>query len=205
MTERTTLLLAAGASRRWGPGPKALAPIGRSTALGRIVESARIAGVVPCRVVVGAHGDAVRDALRDRTDPAVEWVAAPAWRSGRTASIQAGLAGLSADVEVLLWPVDQPFVRPETVRRLLAAAEADELAVWVLPQFGGRGGHPVLLKPPAWRRIFDLAPAAPLRALMASFGPQVRRVPVDDAGVVVNLNTPADMERARRDDRLRWN
>jgi molybdenum cofactor cytidylyltransferase len=195
--ERIALVLAAGASLRWGSGPKALAPLGGATALGRIVGTLGEAGVAPIRVVLGAHAREIRDRFVGPEALPVAWIEFRDWASGRSASVRAGLTDLPAEAEVLLWPVDHPFVTPATVRRLLSVADSDDLATWVLPEYGGRGGHPVLLKPPAWRAIFDLGPDEPLRRLLARLGPQVRRVAVDDPGVAVNLNTPADLAAAR--------
>jgi len=71
------------------------------------------------------------------------------------------------------------------------------MAVWVLPEFRGHGGHPVILAPPTRASIFELGPDQPLRDLLPRFGPQVRRVPVEDAGVVANLNTWEEYAAAR--------
>ena len=197
MAERVAVVLAAGASSRWGDTPKALADLGGVTALGRILRSIRRSGVELARVVLGARAPEIRAGRLPPELPTIEWVDAPGWRSGRTASIQAGLGGLPPEREVLLWPVDHPLVEPATVERLLEVADRDAIAVWILPEYQGRGGHPVLLKPAAWQAIFDLAPETPLRALIPRFGPQVLRLSVADRGVVVNLNMPSDLERAR--------
>ncbi len=191
------LILSAGASVRWGGAPKALLPVGAERALARIARLLGEAGVTRRRVVVGAAATEIRAGTPEPIRSSLEWIEHPAWERGRTGSIQAGLAGLLEE-GVVLWPVDHPFVAPPTLPRLLAAAEHDDLATWVLPEYGGRGGHPVVLKPPTLRRIAGLEPAAPLSRLLPELGVQVRRVPVDDPGVVINLNTPEEYWTARR-------
>jgi molybdenum cofactor cytidylyltransferase len=185
------LLLAAGSSTRMGGHPKGLLPVGTESAIGRIVRIAREV-VGPTAVVVGAHADTLRRAV---TAGEARWIENPEWSRGRTGSIQAGLDTLGVDAPVVLWPADHPFVEAKTVATLVQTAERESMAVWVIPTWGGRGGHPVWMAPPALEAIRELAPDRPLRALHARFGPQVVRRPVADAGVVADVDTPEDFFR----------
>ncbi len=196
MVGRVGLVLSAGASSRWQGEPKALLRIGPESALERIVRLLEVAGVPRIRVVVGAHADRIRAAVAPSLRDRIEWLAHPEWASGRTGSVGRGLVDLS-DEEVVLWPVDHPLVAPGTLPSLLAVADRDLIATWILPQYGGRGGHPVVLKSPAWRLVAELRPDEPLNRLLPRLGPAVRRVPVDDPAVVVNLNTPEAYWEAR--------
>jgi molybdenum cofactor cytidylyltransferase len=193
---RVGLILCAGESRRWGGGPKALLRVGPASAIERILGLLRAVGVTSIRVVVGAHSEQIRGALPIAVRSQAEWIEHADWARGRTGSVQRGLTDLAPDSEVLLWPVDHPFVSPGTVDRLLSVAEQDQIATWLIPEHLGRGGHPVLLKPPAWRAVFSLSPGDSLRKILPYLGPQVLRVPVDDPGVGVNLNTPEEYQRA---------
>jgi molybdenum cofactor cytidylyltransferase len=195
------LVLSAGASERWGGSPKAFLRVGESGALEHIVRTCRTAGLDEVRLVVGADAGRLTQAAHE-LDVDLPITENPDWAEGRTGSIQAGLRDLPPTAEVLLWPVDQPFARPATVAALIACALSDLLATWIIPEFDARGGHPVLLRPAAWREVFTLGPDQPLRDLIPRLGPQVRRLPVPDPGVVVNLNTPEEylqaMELLRR-------
>ncbi len=186
--EPIALILAAGASTRFGGRPKALLSIAGEPAVARLARVSRAAGFVP-RVVVGVHSGEIRNALPSPMPYVVE---NPEWARGRTGSIQRGLEGLGDDMSVLLWPVDHPFVQAMTLRRLSTAAEHDAMGVWFIPTFEGYGGHPVLLEPPVLPRLRSLGPDVPLRTLIPGFGPQVVRVPVEDAGVRANVNTEQD-------------
>ncbi|HLY76990.1 MAG TPA: NTP transferase domain-containing protein [Thermoplasmata archaeon] len=194
------LILAAGASTRFGSQPKALLSVAGEPAIARLVRISREEGYAP-RVVVGAHADPLRAAL---PSPKPEVLENTEWAQGRTGSIQRGLDGVGKETPVLLWPVDHPFVQAMTLRRLRTAAEHDAMGVWFIPTFEGLGGHPVLLGPVVCQRIADLRPAEPLRTLLPAFGPQVVRVPVKDPGVRANVDTPQDYHRyeslARREE-----
>ncbi len=183
------LLLSGGESSRFGGLPKALVPLGRSTAVRRLAEVCVSRGLNPVAVVVGPHRGPVARELRDMP---VTLVDSELWYEGRTASVQSGLEAIPADHDVLFWPVDHPFVSPSTVDVLAQARDSDPLAVWFIPTFEGRGGHPVLWRSVVRSDILVVRSDAPLRSLLPEFGVQVRRVAVNDPGVVANVDTPEE-------------
>ena len=186
------VVLAAGASARWGGRPKALLPVGRETALERTVRLCRAAGVERVAVVVGRHATELR-----RLVPAgAEVLGNPEWERGRTGSVQVGLRWAEASRGVLLWPVDHPFVDTSTPPRLLAQAERDAFALWVIPTYQGRGGHPVVIGRDAFGEVLDLDAGSPLRAVLPHLGFQVARVPVVDPGVAESSDTPDEYRSA---------
>ena len=181
------ILLAAGESSRFEGRPKALLAAGPRSAVRRLIDISIDAGFDPVVVVVGAHRGPIAHEVRDLP---VDLVDCARWYEGRTASIQSGLEAVPEDRDVLLWPIDHPFVSARTVETLVAVAPTDPLAVWFIPTYGGQGGHPVLWRSSLRREILDLRSDAPVRSLLPELGPQVRRVPVDDPGVVANVDTP---------------
>jgi molybdenum cofactor cytidylyltransferase len=195
----SALILAAGEASRFGGASKALAIVGGRTAVRRLAEISLGIGCDPVVVVVGAHREGIAHELRGLP---IELIEAEQWYEGRTASVQAGLNALPTDRDVLFWPVDHPFVRSRTVERLTAVLATDLLGVWFIPTFHEQGGHPVLWRSVVRRDLLELRPDAPLRALLPEFGPQVRRIPVDDPGVVANIDTP-ETYRAAYDDWVR--
>jgi len=187
------LLLSGGESSRFGGLPKALMPLGRTTAVRRLAEVCVARGFDPVAVVVGPHRGPVARELRGLP---VTLVDSELWYEGRTASVRSGLEAIPEDRDVLFWPVDHPFVSPSTVDVLERTRESDPLAVWFIPTYGGRGGHPVPWRSAVRADILDLRSDAPLRSLLPEFGVQVRRVAVDDPGVVANVDTPEEYRTA---------
>ena len=181
------LVLAAGESRRFEGHPKALLAAGRRTAIRRVAEISLAQSFDPVVIVVGVHKLPISFELRDLP---VEIVESTHWYEGRTASIQAGLAALPAGRDILLWPIDHPFVSPRTVETLTSLLPTDPLAVWFIPTYDGTSGHPVLWRSMVRNEILELRSDAPVRALLPEFGPQVRRVSVDDPAVIANVDTP---------------
>jgi CTP:molybdopterin cytidylyltransferase MocA len=181
----TGIVLAAGHSTRMGH-PKALTRIRGATALKCICDTYAMLGVVTPVVVLGVHHDAVLAALPQLR---VRIVRNPDADAGRTGSLQLALRETSARV-ALVWPVDHPLATAATARALLATRGA-----WVAPTFDGRGGHPIVLRDAALDAVRAAAPDAPLRDALHAAGVEATRVAVDDAGVVANIDTPADAGR----------
>jgi molybdenum cofactor cytidylyltransferase len=183
----SALLLSGGVSSRFGGGPKALASAGERSVIRRMAEVSLDLGYDPVVVVAGPHAGPISHELRGLP---VELVDSSRWFEGRTASIQSGLVALPPGRDVLLWPVDHPFASPRTLDLLQAARAYDALGVWFLPEFEGRGGHPVLFRDLVRAKILELRGDAPLRSLLPELGPQVLRIEVDDPGVVDDIDTP---------------
>jgi molybdenum cofactor cytidylyltransferase len=191
------ILLAGGESQRFGGLPKATAPIDGAPAILRMATLAAGAGFEPVFAVAGRHLPATREVLAPVGVPVAE---NSNWEAGRTGSIQVGLAGVGPADGALVWPVDHPFVEAKCLATLRSAAEGDAMGVWFVPTFEGRGGHPILLRRSTFAAIASLSPDAPLRSLIPGLGPQVRRVAVDDPGVLENVDDRAAFESAR----TRW-
>lgn len=188
MPPAQVVVLAAGRSSRMGH-PKALSDLGGGArALERVVATCEAAGLPLPLVVLGEHHDEVRAALA-HLDGRVRWLRNRRPEAGRTGSLQRGLEAASAPT-VLVLPIDHPLVAPDTLRRLVAAPGA-----WVVPEQAGRGGHPLKLSGVALAAVQSAPPATPLRDIPAMMGLEVARLPVDDPGILQNLDTPADLAR----------
>jgi len=187
-------ILAAGAGTRLGGVAKASLTLrdGR-TFLESIVATAREVGLADAVVVIAKpFGDAVAAAGRALGLVPVE---NPAPERGMASSVAAGFETLRslAGPEVRaawLWPVDHPAVAPATLRTLVASL-ADHAGA--RPTFGGRGGHPPLIARTLWPSLAScVAVYGGARTVLAAA--DVLDIPVDDRGVVRDVDTPADLE-----------
>jgi len=199
----SAILLSGGASTRFGGYPKALVSAGERSVIRRMADLSLALGFDPVVVVVGPHHRPISEELRGVD---VQLVDSEQWYEGRTASVQSGLRAVPEGADVLLWPVDHPFVAGRTLEHLEAARSSDEMGLWFVPTFRGQGGHPVLWKDRVRTDVLELRPDAPIRALMPELGPQVRRVAVEDPGVLASIDTPEEYRNsfdawlARRED-----
>ena len=186
------IVLAAGQSSRMGQ-PKAGLRLGLAgptfaAAVSRLLLDA---GVVRVAVVAGAHPEAVRAAVEP--GPEIQVIHHAGWAAGQLSSLLAGLAAVDdpALEAIAVTLVDVPLVRAATVRMLLDAWRQSGAPV-VRPAIGDRHGHPVIFD----RATFAALRAAPLdvgaKAVIAACGPRVLNVPTDDAGVLRDVDTPAE-------------
>jgi len=185
--ESLAIILAAGESRRMGI-PKAL--LAYSDAETFLEHLAGIFEAAGCQTlaVVGASAEEIVE-----RHPSMEVVRNPSWERGQYSSALVGLAQASARnaQRVLLHPVDMPLVRASTVQALLSALATDSAAV---PEYQGAPGHPLALISVAARTVAQQTSAPHLEGALQSL--RLRRIIVDDPGVVTNINTAEDYRRA---------
>ena len=190
----TAIVLAAGESRRMG-ALKPLLPFGSSTVLQTVVRSLKASPVSRVRVVLGHRADEIAAVL---VDEGVEIVRNPRYAKGMLTSIQAGLAGAPVGTE---WAVialgDQPSLRADVVSLLLAEAERGLEAgqSLVVPSYGGRRGHPLVIHARHFGEISELSPEVGLRELMQRHPDRIRHVVVPDEGVLRDMDTPEEYQR----------
>ena len=148
------------------------------------------AGIGPIIVVTGRDAAQVRAALDDLR---VTCVHNPAYETGEMlSSVKAGLRALPDDLAAaFIQPADMPCVPQQVIGQLLEEYDAG----WnVAPTHEGQRGHPVLLDRAYWRAMLDLPAEAKPRAALADS--RLRLVDVEDAGVLLDVDTRAGYERA---------
>ena len=172
---RAAILLAAGASRRFGGRDKLKARLGSRSLLDLAVAHARASGA--CRVILVSTGR-IRLA-------GVTHVHAHRAREGLSASLAAGLAALRPiEREVLIFLADMPFAYAPRLR-LAPGVHA------VRPRFRGQPGHPLLVRTTAARTGLGQGDKGLSESLRARFVPGT-------AAHLIDIDTPAALHRARR-------
>jgi CTP:molybdopterin cytidylyltransferase MocA len=115
----------------------------------------------------------------------------PDWPRGQLSSLQAALRALPAEADALLVVlVDHPHVKAESFARI-AGAFRSGAAPLVRPLHAGRRGHPIVVARALFAELAAANPDAGARAVLqrhAGFD-----VPVEDPGVLRDLDTPADL------------
>jgi nicotine blue oxidoreductase len=180
------LVLAAGAGRRYG-GPKALVRLDGRLLVERAVRLARDGGCAPVVAVLGAAAPIVRTRADLGDALAVE---NPDWPTGMGSSLRAGLATLADTdaVAAVVLLVDMPGITAEAVRRLVALAAPDRLA---MAGYGDRRGHPVLLGRAHWAGVSESAVGdVGARPYLRRNTARLRVVPCDDVADDADLDTP---------------
>lgn len=187
------LLPAAGRSERMGR-PKLSLPWGDTTVLGSLLRSFASAGTSPIVVVV-REGD--RGTVREARRHGALVVTNPEPERGMLSSVIAGLRFLESEHSprprsAFVCPADLPAIATETIRAL-ASLElgAAELAV---PTFEGRTGHPLRLGESLVQEVYDLDLRVGLRQIRDRHPDAIRRIPVEDPGILRDVDTPVEYE-----------
>ena len=188
------IVLAAGASVRMGR-PKAFLPlVPGGTVLGRVLGLLADAGVSPL-IVVAREAFAVASAWEDPRAADVRVIVNPDPDRGQLSSLVCGIDALAAEAPAALMTlVDIPLVQPSTVAALLAAWFRDP-APLVRPIHEGRHGHPVIFGRALLDALKRADPAEGAKPTVRSFAWDAVSVPVDDPGVLIDLDTPDEYER----------
>ncbi len=190
------LILAGGASSRMGSA-KALLDWGGETVVDSLAGKL-LAYCAPVAVVVGHDAAAIRKHMRRAGE--VMMVVNPHPEQGQLSSLQCGLrALLDRGVEgVLFLPVDYPAVKMETVGRLASAFLTQPPAALVIPRHEGRRGHPVVCGKDILEELLALAPQGQAREALRPHYPSARYCDVVDAGILRDVDVPADYEELRQ-------
>ncbi len=91
----------------------------------------------------------------------------------------------------LIWPVDHPFVHSETIHELFSVASANPDCV-IKPEYHGKRGHPIII--PSALDLND-DQHQNLRDLIRYSGIGTVIVPVEDPGILMNINRPEDIQK----------
>jgi molybdenum cofactor cytidylyltransferase len=190
--EPAIVVLAAGAGSRYhGQEHKLSEMLGGERVLARTLRNALasqlpvvlvvseriaqdVAGLVPARDMV------IVDALSQRT-----------WGMGD--SIAAGVAMSASAGGWLVLPGDMPLVRPASLRAVAGALDQQPIAY---AQHRGRRGHPVGFAAEMFSELVMLKGDEGARRLLARY--PTAPVELDDPGVLVDIDTVADLAAARR-------
>jgi nicotine blue oxidoreductase len=179
---------AAGSGSRLGT-PKAIVELHGERLVDRAVRTLRAGGCAGVVVVLGAVDLEVPDATV---------VHNPDWATGMGSSFRAGLAAMPADADAaIVHLVDQPNIGPDVVARLIAAHAAG--ATVAVATYGGQRRNPVLLARSTWAEASALAEGKDqgARPYLAAHPEAITAVPCDDLGDAEDIDTAADLERAR--------
>ncbi|MCW5636925.1 MAG: nucleotidyltransferase family protein [Rubrivivax sp.] len=190
----SVVVVAAGRGSRFGAtlpdAPAKLAqPFGSSTVLGTTVRSA-VQSQLPVVVVTTPALAPLLGTVLAQRDIVV--LADDEAAAGMGRSIAAGVAERSGAPGWLVLPGDMPLVQPGT---LLAVATALEHHPVAYAQFQGRRGHPVGFSSELYSELVVLQGDEGARRIVARY--PAHPVEVADPGVLIDIDTPADLESAR--------
>lgn len=188
------LVPAAGKSVRMGR-PKLILQVDGVSIISHVIAALRNGGAERLVVVSpprDAPGALELIAEAERAGAEVATLAGPT--DDMRATVQFGLEQLARGTTpegVLLAPGDTAGISASVVAHVIAQFRENRSSI-VVPTYRGRGGHPVLIPWSLAEQIPGLPAGAGVNALMKDRPESVLKLEVDDAGTVVDLDTPED-------------
>jgi CTP:molybdopterin cytidylyltransferase MocA len=195
----SAVLLAAGASSRFG-SPKLLAEVEGESILRKVTRTFCSARVNEVLIVLRPdEGDGLQILLRkviEDVSATVRCVENPRWQDGMFTSVKSGLRELDArTTHVAVSPADLPFLREESLRKVLDAAASLDERTLLVPTHKKRRGHPLLFAASLVPRILSWPDDRRLSELLEQPDLSVRHLEVFDDGILRDVDGPADLSR----------
>jgi len=184
------IILAAGDSTRMGY-PKALLPLGDDRFITHILGILRSIGMPRPLMVLGRAAAIIQPLILD-------WPADiqinPDPDRGQLSSIQLALSHVGPGLDAgMIWPVDQPAVSEDLVRRLIHMF-LDSGSLIACPECGGKRGHPAIFH----RTLFHEFMEAPLeegpKKILLLHRQETVAVPTAESGTIRDIDTPAEYQ-----------
>ena len=181
------IIPAAGFGRRAG-GPKLSLRIGDNSFLSIVYRTLVVLPVHPLIVVV--------------QPPFQEWASRECPHGlilvnvsperGMISSILLGARHAGTVQGFLIAPVDHPFTKAETCRLLIDEFNRHPESV-ILPEYQSRSGHPIIVPFSLLLREMPVGIEGGLQALIRQYQTPKITIPVDDPGILKNINYAQDM------------
>lgn len=186
-----SLLLAAGASRRFG-GNKLLAPLSDGRPIVVAAAEPFLALGTPVLAAVRPGDDPVAELLGGI--PGIQVSVCPTAEQGLGHSLAWGVAATEEADGWLVGLADMPWLRVEDAQAVLRALQGG--ASIAAPVHAGRRGHPVGFSA-RWRHsLLSLTGDQGGQSILRAHPDELARVPCDHDGVLRDVDGPADLMRS---------
>lgn len=177
----TIIILAAGESKRMGTPKAKLLVNSRESFLSYLVKGYL---QIPDNNIVVVHSSIVEPIGYSSR---VHWLENNDPQKGRYYSIWLAAKNCSPDSACLIHNVDHPFIDNRIVKDMMMLSTSDS---YVVPTFGGKGGHPVLLGSRVVEYIAGHDDSLDFREVLSSF--KRTELACNDLSILLNINTKED-------------
>lgn len=194
MKDNWAIILAAGFSTRMGT-QKLLLPYNNCSIIESVIDNVLNSNVDKTMVVLGEDGALIKNKIGERP---VEFCQNSEPEKGMLSSVICGFNALPENANAaLIFLGDQPNIPPSVTNSVINAYKGDLFGI-VIPVHEHRRGHPLLVDMKYRREISILDLEKGLRALMHLFPEDVLEVAVDEAGILIDIDTREDYSNATK-------
>ena len=185
-TEICMIIPAAGQSRRHPPN-KLLVRLGKNTVIEKTV-STFIDFSMDVVIVVGYQMEKMKPILKKRFGNRIRIVENPRYKTGLASSIRAAI--LAAGHDYSYWGFcngDKPFISRNTAGFLLNELREKHPLI-LAPSYENKIGHPIFFSTSLKKELLSITGDIGGREILQNHFEEVLRIPVDDEGVVTDMD-----------------
>lgn len=186
------ILLAAGSASRFG-ADKLAAKLPDGTPVG-VAALRNLAAAVDSVIAVVRAGDSATAKAFAANGARVS--VCPWANDGMGASLAWGVRAAPVAAGWMVALADMPWIVPATIAQV--ATTIREGALLAAPRFEGSRGHPVGVSQSFFGELAALSGDEGARRLLVAHADSIRWVDVNDAGILRDIDTPADLNAAAR-------
>lgn len=191
MSNAAVIQAAGKGSRFLSDQYKLLAPVGGVPMILRTADAVLQAGFDEIVIVLGHRAEEMRAVLAGLP---VKIVENKDWEKGQSTSLSAGVCAVrDTSDRVCLLLGDQPFLRPETLRALLAESESHPGEI-IVPFYQEKRGNPIMVPSVYYEQLLALTGGDEGgRKLLKEAGYRV--LAVEDPGVLRDIDTVGELKQ----------
>jgi molybdenum cofactor cytidylyltransferase len=190
----SAVILAAGTSSRMGQ-PKQLLPMGKSTMLAQTIENLFAASLAEIILVLGSSAEAIQGDLSRPVLARLSVVLNHSYEQGIAGSLRVGISSVDpCSSAALIVLGDQPFIQAQTVDQIVQGYRLSGAKI-ALPVYQGRRGNPVLLDRALFPEVMALQGDVGAKAIFSRHLEEIVNVEVEDRGILLDVDEPADYQR----------
>ncbi|NCO28165.1 MAG: nucleotidyltransferase family protein [Caldiserica bacterium] len=186
------VLLSAGESKRMGQ-PKALLKFGERSNIENLLDEYLSSQLDKVIVVTGFNGESLKKFIEKKTkDKKLKIVINEHYNLGMFSSVQKGIAEISRG-GILIGIVDNPFTNSTVIDELIENFSGGKI---VIPDYHGKGGHPVIIPFSLREEILNANPEkTSLKDVFSCHLDMIKRIKFEDQTITFDMDTVEDYNR----------
>ena len=188
MKNISAVILAAGSGKRIGT-PKLKLKIGEDYFVNLIVSKIKSTGIENILCIIR---EADKDWFKKFALP-VSYAVNSNPESGMVHSVLLGINHFKDSSAIVIFPVDHPTVKPETLASLIKVFSENTSSI-IKPRFKNQSGHPIIIPKCLFHYALKSNGNDNFKTIIQSSNLPVIYVNIDDEGILKNINLKSDLE-----------
>jgi Uncharacterized MobA-related protein len=195
----SSVILAAGESRRMGKQNKLLLRVGGEAMLVKLVKVVCASDASQILIVIGHEAEQIRQELYDLP---INFVYNPNFSKGMTTSIKSGIKEVSQNSDgFLICLADMPYINTSEINKLIhtfVQNRIKEKKLIVVPVFKGQRGNPVLFSSEFRNDILDHKKESGCKGVIMNNSESVMEIQMDNDNMLLDVDTLEDFKEQQK-------